>query len=265
MLGRCRDAYYKHHRRAVERKKCEDCVIEFISQERLQEPVVGVKKLFYRSNKELEQNGVRVGRDRFLTIARNNDLFVEMRRKYERTTYSHHAYAVAPNRVKNLEVTRPDQVLVSDITYLRLAREFAYLFLVTDRFSRKILGYHLSSSLAHTGAVKALQMATDEIPDTRGVIHHSDRGCQYCCHEFLKELQKCQMVPSMTDASHCYQNAIAERVNGILKQEFFLDATFQSFRQAQCAVENAICIYNYKRTHWSLKLKTPETVYREAA
>ena len=258
VVGKSRDAYYKHFKRATERKRCEERVVEFISQQRREEPMVGVKKLFYRSAQE-------VGRDRFLAIARDNDLFVEMRRRYERTTYSNHPYAVAPNRLKSLEVTRPNQVLVADITYLRLERGFAYLFLVTDRYSRKIVGYHLSTSLAHTGAVKALEMATADILDTRLVIHHSDRGCQYCCHEFLGVVRQYHMVPSMTDESHCYQNAVAERVNGILKIEFFLDATFRSFEQAQRAVVSAIRTYNHKRTHWSLGLKTPCTVHQEAA
>lgn len=265
LIGRSRDAYYKHFSRLTKHRKCEARVVEFIRHERRGEPMVGVKKLFYRSPEVLQREGVRVGRDRFLSIARDRNLFMKIRRKYERTTYSNHSYAVAPNRVKAMEVKRPDQVYVADITYIRLRRGFAYLFLVTDRYSRKIVGYHLSSNLAHQGAVKALEMAMSRKPDNEGIIHHSDRGCQYCCHEFLKVLEGYRMVPSMTDESHCYQNAVAERVNGILKLEFFLDATFGDMELAQGAVDNAIRIYNHKRTHWSLNLKTPQEVYQEAA
>ena len=191
---------------------------------------------------------------------------VRRKKSFSKTTYSNHDYAVAPNRVKDLEVTAPKQVLVSDITYIRMARkEFAYLFLVTDRFSRKIMGYHLSRDLTHHSALLALDNAVQKMGDVTGAIHHSDRGCQYCCHEYLRYLDEKQMLASMTDESHCYQNAVAERVNGILKDEFNLDAVFDNFDQMQRAVARAIIVYNTRRTHWSLDLRTPQEVYQQAA
>lgn len=192
-------------------------------------------------------------------------MLVERKKSYHKTTYSDHDYAIAPNRIKGLEINQSNQVFVSDITYLTLKGRFAYLFLVTDAFSRKIVGFHLSFDLTHHSALLALEMALSSIKDPTGIICHSDRGCQYCCHEFLKYLNENKMLSSMTDASHCYQNAIAERVNGILKDEFNLDAVFENFAQAHRAVVKAIVIYNTKRGHWSLGLKTPQAVYSKAA
>ena len=175
-------------------------------------------------------------------------------------------YAVAPNRLKTLTVTAPRQVVVSDITYLRLERgAFAYLFLVTDLHARKILGWHVSRDLSHHAAIVALQQAIDALGRTQGIVHHSDRGSQYCCHDYLRQLHAHHMIPSMTDEQHCYQNAVAERVNGILKDEFDLDATFSSIIDVQQAVAHAITIYNTVRRHWSLQLQTPHDVFHQAA
>lgn len=192
-------------------------------------------------------------------------MLVTRKKRYHKTTYSNHQYAVAPNKIKGLEVTRPNQVLVSDITYITLARGHAYLFLTTDLFSRKILGYHLSKDLSHHSALLALDMALSHIPNTNGLIHHSDRGCQYCCHDFLNHLQLYKITPSMTAESHCYQNAHAERVNGVLKQDLDLDQVFPDFKSAQLATLKAISIYNFKRRHWSLELCTPDFVYNLVA
>ncbi len=172
---------------------------------------------------------------------------------------------VMPNRVKELDIERANQVLASDITYITLERGFAYLFLVTDVFSRKILGYHLSRDLSHYSALLALDMALKQIKNPVGTIHHSDRGCQYCCHEYLDFLAANGIAPSMTDEAHCYQNAVAERINGTLKLELNLDALFPDFSSASAAVRRAVHIYNTKRTHWSLQLNTPAQVYALAS
>ncbi len=156
--------------------------------------------------------------------------------------------------------------MVSDITYVRLgASGFVYLFLVTDMWSRKIVGWHLSRDLSHHSALIALDNAVQVLGDVIGIVHHSDRGCQYCCHEYLAYLASVKMLPSMTDDNHCYQNAVAERVNGILKDEFNIDAVFVSFIDAHKAVATAIEVYNTKRTHWSLSLQTPDQVFLKAA
>lgn len=235
-------------------------VLKLVDRIRVDQPRVGTRKLYHKLPPKL------VGRDKLFDILREENKLVRPKKSFTKTTYSRHRYAVAPNRVKELEVTAPKQVVVSDITYLRMARkEFAYLFLVTDRFSRQIMGYHLSRDLSHYSALLALDNAVERMGDVEGTIHHSDRGCQYCCHEYLRYLDRKQMLPSMTDESHCYQNAVAERVNGILKDEFDLDAVFENFDQMRRAVAKAIFTYNTKRTHWSLDLKTPQEVYDQAA
>lgn len=238
-------------------------MLKLVDAIREDEPRVGTRKLQHRLAK---CNNMRVGRDRLFGVLRQSNRLVKVKKRFDKTTYSQHSYVVAPNRIKQLEVVRPNQVVVSDCTYLRLAgREFAYLFLVTDAYTRMIVGYHVSKDLSHYSAIIALARAVSSMADPTGVIHHSDRGCQYCCHEYLAFLKSHGMASSMTDADHCYQNAIAERVNGILKDEFNLDAVFRNFEQLRAAVTHAIMVYNTKRTHWSLNLLTPLEMYAQAA
>jgi putative transposase len=227
--------------------------------------MTGGRKIHKEISSQLQAEGIELGRDRLFAILGENGMHVKPKRKGQRTTYSNHPYAVAPNRVKNLEITGPNQVVVADITYLRLLRGFCYLFLVTDLYSRKIVGWELSSSLRHEGAISALRMAVASISEDNKLIHHSDRGCQYCCHEFLGFLDEHKIIPSMTDENHCYQNAVAERVNGILKGELFLDSTFKNIGDARRAVVDAVEIYNNERLHCSLNMRTPADVYQEAA
>lgn len=190
-------------------------------------------------------------------------MLVKAKKKGARTTYSNHSYAVAENQIKNLSITQPRQVLVSDITYLSLKEgSFAYLFLTTDLYSRKIVGYHLSRDLTHHSAIYALGMAIEKYGEFKNAIHHSDRGTQYCCHSYLNFLKSHTIIPSMTDQNHCYQNAVAERVNGILKDEFNLDQTFPDFQLLKNKVTDVIHIYNSTRTHFSLNLKTPDQVFQ---
>lgn len=257
-----RGAYYKKLKRRRRKYAEEGVVLKLVDYIREDEPRVGTRKLYSRINEQART----IGRDSLFSLLRRTNRLVKPKKSFHKTTYSKHSYVVAPNRVKELQVTAPKQVLVSDITYIRMARgEHAYLFLVTDMFSRQIMGHHVSRDLTHYSALMAVDNAVQQIGNVEGLIHHSDRGCQYCCHEYLKYLRQHGILSSMTDESHCYQNAIAERVNGILKDEFNLDAIFHSFADVQRAVAKAILVYNTKRTHWSLNLKTPQEVYAQAA
>ena len=166
--------------------------------------------------------------------------------------------------IKDLLVSRPNQVWVCDITYLRTEKGFVYLSLLTDRYSRKIVGWCLSKSLSIEGSVDALKKALKANPHHHSLIHHSDRGVQYCSHAYVKILNRYGISISMTEENHCYENAMAERVNGILKDEYLLDATFRDFAHAKRACREAIELYNTRRPHWSLKLKTPEEVHKAA-
>lgn len=241
-------------------------VLKLVESVRKDQPRVGTRKLYHELKPAFNRARVLVGRDKLFSVLRSADRLVKPKKSFRRTTYSNHPYAVAPNRLREREVKAPGEVLVSDITYLRLEGErFAYLFLVTDLFSRKVLGYHVTRDLSHHSACIAFEKAVAELKTSVGVLHHSDRGCQYCCHEFLKHLNQHKVISSMTDDNHCYQNAVAERLNGILKDEFNLDLVFRNFDDLKMGVDTAIRVYNTKRTHFSLGLQTPEEVYARAA
>jgi len=169
------------------------------------------------------------------------------------------------NLVKDLDVVRPNQVWVSDITYVRVEDSFVYLALIMDLYSRKIVGYHCGDSLEAIGCIKALQRASEELPEDCQPIHHSDRGCQYCCHDYVERLDEQGMAISMTETNHCAENAHAERLNGILKQEYGLGMTLKNLEYARKAVDQAVALYNYRRPHKSLDMKRPAEVHRQSA
>ena len=190
------------HRQEV-RKGRESLILELVKSIRKTHPRMGGRKLWVKIAEELKQHKLKMpGRDGFYAILRANELLLERRKSQcPHTTYSGHNYAVQPNLLKNLEVVRPLQALVSDVTYLRVGHGFAYLFLTTEVDTRNIVGYYLAKNLEHNGAIEALKMAIKKLPSISGAIFHSDRGVQYCCHEFLDELQRCGLRSSMTGAS----------------------------------------------------------------
>ena len=243
----------------------EDLIARLVNEIRRYQPRIGGKKLYHLLQNDLHKIDAGIGRDKFFDILRKRKLLVKRRRKYVYTTDSFHRFKVYKNALKNALLTAPNQAWVSDITYLRLkGGGFVYLFLITDAYSRKITGWSLSGSLGIEGAVNALKMAIKQCDQTRGIIHHSDRGIQYCSSEYVSLLKKFNMTISMTEENHCYENAKAERVNGILKEEFMLDAEFADKSIALKAVKEAIETYNTKRPHWSLRLFTPEQTHQAA-
>ena len=213
---------------------------------------------------DLDQVEGNIGRDKFFDILRKHGLLVKRRKKYVSTTDSCHRFHKYKNKLKGKVLTGPNQAYVSDITYLRTYEGFVYLFLQTDAWSRMITGWDLSDSLAIDGAIKALQMTMKQCIKPEGAIHHSDRGIQYCCKEYVEILKRHKMEISMTEENHCYENAIAERVNGILKEEFLLDEKFANKALALKAVKEAIESYNSRRPHWSLNLFTPQQIHQVA-
>ena len=189
----------------------------------------------------LEDRGIIVGRDDLLGLLRQWDLLVKPRRNYKRTTNSNHPMKKHKNLIRDTKPTHPDQIYAADITYIKTWEGYVYLFLLTDMFSRKILGHCLSRSLAFEGADEALGMALAQRKDSSvPLIHHSDRGLQYCHHEYVDRLCSNNAQSSMTEEDHVYENALAERVNGILKCEFLLDSTLPSFQEAQKQVNESI-------------------------
>jgi transposase InsO family protein len=165
--------------------------------------------------------------------------------------------------VKDMVLTGRNQAWASDITYIRTDEGFLYLALISDRWSRKIAGYHAGNTLEAEGALAALKKAAAALGEGEQPVHHSDRGCQYCCHAYVDELTKHGLSVSMTEEAHCYENALAERVNGILKQEYGLAGTFKGKAEAVRAIDEAVFLFNTKRPHLSLLYKTPE--YKHSA
>ncbi|WP_242132617.1 IS3 family transposase [Aestuariivivens marinum] len=194
-----------------------------------------------------------------------NTICLHLEKYSSRTTNSYHRFYKYNNIIKDLEVTRPNQVWASDITYIRTVKGFCYLALITDMHSRKIIGYDLSNSLELAGCVRTLKKALYHAKGIKGLIHHSDRGIQYCSNVYTQILKRNKIGISMTEENHCYENAMAERVNGILKDEFYLDQTFDSAAHAKRATKNAINLYNEVRLHLSLNFKTPNMVYKLTA
>jgi transposase InsO family protein len=236
-----------------------------VREERKEQPRVGGRKLHEALQPAFEATYLKIGRDYLFDILREYDMLIKRKKATCRTTFSHHRFYTYKNLVKNMIVNRPNQVWVSDITYIRTVSGFCYLALITDMYSRKIVGYDMSDSLELAGCLRALQKARKAARPAAGLVHHSDRGIQYCSNQYVDELKKHGIQISMTEENHCYENAIAERVNGILKDEFYLDQVFYSLSHAKDAVKNAIEIYNSKRLHLSLGYKTPNMVFENVA
>jgi transposase InsO family protein len=236
-----------------------------VKRERKQQPRVGGRKLYEALQPSFEAAHLKIGRDYLFDILREYKMLIRRKRSTCCTTFSHHRFYTYRNLVKHMTVTRPNHVWVADITYIQTIRGFCYLALITDIYSRKIVGYDISDSLELAGCLRALKTARRQARPAAGLVHHSDRGFQYCSNQYVDELKKHGIQISMTEENHCYENAIAERVNGILKDEFYLDQIFYSLGHAKDAVKNAIEIYNSKRLHLSLGYKTPNFVFENVA
>ncbi|WP_411801968.1 IS3 family transposase [Algibacter lectus] len=264
-FGLNRDAYYKYKHRADKRLKLEQQIITIVRKRRKSLPREGVRKLEKSLKNDFIKANLKVGRDTLFNTLRKHQMLTLRKKTSARTTNSHHRFYKYNNIIKDLKVTRANQVWVSDITYIRTVKGFCYLALITDMYSRKIVGYDLSDSLELKGCVRALNKAIYQAKNINGLIHHSDRGIQYCSNVYTQILKKKHINISMTEENHCYENAIAERVNGILKDEFYLDQTFDNVTHAKRAAKNAINLYNEIRLHLSLDYKTPNMVYQLSA
>jgi transposase InsO family protein len=246
-------------RRAVDVK----LVLDLVSTWRVDQPCLGGRKLYHLLQPELKKAGIKLGRDRLFAELKKAGLLVKRRRaEWPKTTQIDRTLPVFKNLVKKLKVTGRNQVWVADITYLRTQEAFVYLALITDRWSRKIVGYELSKSLQTQVSLQALKRGLRSLKKGEKPIHHSDRGCQYASHAFVQRVQRAGLRMSMTQENHCAENAMAERVNGILKQEYWLDVTFENYRQAQRACAHSIMLYNTKRPHGSLAMRTPEQMHQ---
>jgi transposase InsO family protein len=213
--------------------------------------------LLHLLRKPLKEANVEMGRDRLLGVLRREGLLVARKPRTKRTTQSRHSLPVFRNLVKENPPQGPNEVWVSDLTYVRTAEGFLYAAVIMDAWSRKLVGMHVGDSLESVGCQSALSEALKALPAGKHPIHHSDRGCQYCCHDYVAMLRVAGMAASMTEENHCYENAQAERVIGILKGEYELDQTFNSKAQARAAIGQARQLYNERRPHFALNLQVP--------
>jgi transposase InsO family protein len=225
-------------------------------------PRLGTRKLYYLLEDDFNQLGIKIGRDSFFNYLRSESMLIKARKNYTKTTNSKHWMRKHPNLIKDQLPQRPEEYFVSDITYIKSRERTHYLSLVTDAYSRKIMGYQLSDDMSAENVVKALQMAIKKRRSTKTLIHHSDRGLQYCSAIYQEKLKKNGIKPSMTDGYDCYQNALAERINGILKQEFLIHKC-NNQKELQVLINQSIETYNAKRPHLSLKMKTPNFIHEK--
>ena len=251
---------YKKEKRELQQQIEAELVIKQVQLIRKDQPRLGVRKLQVKLKEGMSRCGIKIGRDGLFDLLREFDMLVKQKKYRHYTTNSKHPFYKYPNLVKELRLTKPGQLWVSDITYIEVSGGFYYLFLITDAYSKKIVGYKLSESYSVKGALEALQMALNNNKTEPGLLHHSDRGIQYCCVQYTSLLKRKAIVISMTENSDPYENAIAERVNGILKVEL-LQAKYPDALRAKRSVHKAIRIYNHQRPHMSIGLLTPNQAH----
>ena len=261
MMGISRQGYYKSKQEKEIKKLKEEMVIQQVESIRRRMPMLGGKKLYKMLNPDLTKMNVKLGRDKFFRILERNGLLVKRKKKYAKTTNSFHRFKIYGNLIKDRPAESSNEIWVSDITYISAEDSFCYLALITDLYSRKIVGYDISDSLNMEGSLRALKMALRGKKELTGLIHHSDRGIQYCSKKYTKKLIKNKIQISMSDKGNPYENAVAERINGILKEEFILGEGFKTKALAYKAVHEAIKTYNELRPHMSLKYQTPNQKY----
>lgn len=253
------------YERDWQRKASQDAgaeAVALVQSVRRQMPRIGTRKLYYLLHEQFEERHLKVGRDKLFRLLRNKGLLVARRRRYTRTTDSRHWMRKYENRVKDVMLERPEQVFVSDITYISTERGYNYLSLVTDACSKKIMGHALRKDLSPKGCLQALEMALENRTTDAPLIHHSDRGLQYCSKDYIDLLRAHEVGISMTENGDPYENAIAERVNGILKEEFYLSETFASHDDAARHIDQSIQIYNTRRPHLTCNMMTPEVAHQ---
>lgn len=265
-MGITRQNYYARRKARQRRKVDASLVLLLVIEERKIQPRLGTRKLHFLLKGILAKEGVEVGRDRFFELLREQGLLLAPKpAEYPCTTNSHHCLPVFTNRIKGLEVSKPNEVWVGDLTYIRTEAGFLYLALLTDKCSRKVVGYHCGDTLEAGGCIAALQKALAEMPAGATPIHHTDQGTQYCSHEYVDRVKASGLSMSMTERDHCAENALAERMNGILKSEYGLGVQFATKACAHLAVSQAVHLYNTRRPHTALGYRTPQAAHALAA
>ncbi|MEO6001441.1 MAG: IS3 family transposase [Chitinophagaceae bacterium] len=263
LFGVTRQAFYEAQQYDSKTSIAHMIVLTMVNELREDIPILGTRKLIFMLAPELEKHGIKMGRDQLFDLLRFHGLLIRRRTRMVKTTNSHHWLKKYPNLTIALSLSAGNQLWVSDITYIRTLQGFNYLSLITDAYSRRIMGYALCETLEAIGPTEALVMA---IKERQGIcafilIHHSDRGVQYCCNEYVQILEKENIAISMTQTGSPYENALAERANGTVKNDFFPKKVYQNHKEAKKAIEKIIQIYNQKRPHASVDYLTPNEAH----
>ncbi|WP_246399138.1 MULTISPECIES: IS3 family transposase [Hymenobacter] len=263
VLGFSRQAFYQHQTRQWSSEEREHYVLEQVAQLRKEHGRMGGRKLYHLLEQDLRQQGIKLGRDALFSLLAAHNLLIRKRRRKALTTFSRHRFRKYPNLIRDLTPLRPNQVWVADITYWFTQTGCLYISLLTDAYSRRIMGFAVADTLATVHARRALEMALRQISKRAGsqLIHHSDRGIQYCSQEYLDTLAPFRIQVSMTENSDPLENAIAERVNGIIKEEYLSQQPVYSLREAEQHLEQAVFLYNYKRPHLSCDMQSPNQAH----
>jgi transposase InsO family protein len=262
LFGIDRQVYYRKIKRRIKRQDKAQLVVNMVLEIRALMPRIGAKKLYYLLDNDLKT--LKIGRDKFIDILRANHLLILPKRSYHITTNSHHHFRKYKNQLLDLQINKPEQVWVSDITYIGKREKPCYLSLITDAYSKKIVGYNVSDNLNTESSLVALRLALKQRKNKeKPLIHHSDRGLQYCSNEYQKILNKNEIQPSMTQNSDPYENAVAERINGILKQEFYIDKYNKDLPIMKQIIKETVDIYNEKRPHLSNHMLTPNQMHQQ--
>ena len=262
MFGKTRHALYDHLWRQQDDTVKEEIILQLVHKIREQLPRLGTRKLLFLLEPELRSHHIDIGRDALFDLLAAHKLLIRQRKRKIVTTNSRHWMRKYANLIKDVEITRPEQVWVSDITYIRMNNQWGYLSMITDAFSRKIMGFCFRNDLSAQGCVDALKMALSRRQyKEQKLIHHSDRGSQYCCKDYIDVLQSANVSISMTENGDPYENALAERMNGILKNEFNLYSSVLSFDETYQLITRSIDAYNSLRPHGSCDYLTPLTAH----
>lgn len=265
LFGITRQAYYQHLYQAVDTSIEEELIVKEVKYIRQSHPRIGTRKLYIMLEKFMNEHQIKLGRDALFDLLAKYGLLIRRRRRMINTTQSHHWLKKYPNLIKDLVPSRPNELYVSDITYWKIETGYVYIHLITDAYSHKIVGHHLSETLEAASSVKALQIALSAFgaKSHLNLIHHSDRGVQYCSARYVKLLQDHNIQISMTENGDPFENAIAERVNGILKEEYLSCYEVKNSIEATILLHQVIKLYNEERPHMSIGNLVPEKVHHK--
>ena len=262
LFGYSRQAFYKQQRLQLLQQSKDGLIIQQVLNIRKEQPRCGTRKLLVMLQPFFKTQHLYIGRDAFFQLLLKNKLLIRKRKRSTHTTNSKHFFYRYPNLVAHFTPLHAHELWVADITYIPMKDRFAYLYLITDAYSRKIVGFHVSDDMRVTSAIVALQKAIDQKPPDAIVIHHSDRGLQYCSNDYVALLKQHHARISMTQNGDPYENAMAERVNGILKTELISDS-YPDLKLAMQHIARCITVYNYRRVHSSLNWQIPHNVHSQ--